>query len=203
MKILLDTHYLLWAFIDTSKISKSVYNKLLSDENEIFYSQASLWEISIKYNMGKLSLKGMGPEEFYKEVENSFFKCRPFKNDELIKNSIQKINQNLYVSELSYTISIGQQKESFSVDDVKNEESFEVKEELTTEKLSHSEYSQVKYDLIGKIAANTILTRNTIVKILSGISAGKFNMLNKTPRNLFQKFLNILMKKRQLLLLSI
>ena len=84
MKILLDTHYLLWAFIDTSKISKSVYNKLLADENEIFYSQASLWEISIKYTMGKLSLKGMGPEEFYKEVENSFFKCRPFKNDELI-----------------------------------------------------------------------------------------------------------------------
>ena len=84
MKILLDTHYLLWAFIDTSKISKSVYNKLLADENEIFYSQASLWEISIKYNMGKLSLKGMRPEEFYKEVENSFFKCRPFKNDELI-----------------------------------------------------------------------------------------------------------------------
>ena len=84
MKILLDTHYLLWAFIDTSKISKSVYNKLLSDENEIFYSQASLWEISIKYNMVKLSLKGMCPEEFYKEVENSFFKCRPFKNDELI-----------------------------------------------------------------------------------------------------------------------
>ena len=84
MKILLDTHYLLWAFIDTSKISKSVYNKLLSDENEIFYSQASLWEISIKYNMGKLSLKGMMPEEFYKEVENSFLKCRPFKNDELI-----------------------------------------------------------------------------------------------------------------------
>ena len=84
MKILLDTHYLLWAFIDTSKISKSVYHKLLSDENEIFYSQASLWEISIKYNMRKLSLKGMVPEEFYKEVENSFFQCRPFKNDELI-----------------------------------------------------------------------------------------------------------------------
>ena len=110
-----------------------------------------------------------------------------FKNDELIKNSIQKINQNLYVSELSYTISIGQQKESFSVDDVKNEESFEVKERLTTEKLSHSEYSQVKYDLIGKIAANTILTRNTIVKILSGISAGKFNMFKQNPEEFISK----------------
>ena len=84
MKILLDTHYLLWAFIDTSKISQSVYHKLLADENDIFYSQASLWEISIKFNMGKLSLKGMNPEEFYEEVENSFLKCRAFSNDELI-----------------------------------------------------------------------------------------------------------------------
>lgn len=84
MKILLDTHYLLWSFIDTSKISRSVYNKLLADENEIFYSQASLWEISIKFNMGKLSLNGIKPEEFYKELENSFLKCRSFQNDELI-----------------------------------------------------------------------------------------------------------------------
>ena len=72
MKILLDTHYLLWAFIDTNKISKSVYNKLLSDENDIYYSQASLWEISIKYNLGKLSLKGMKPEEFYEELKIVF-----------------------------------------------------------------------------------------------------------------------------------
>ena len=84
MKILLDTHYLLWVFIDTSKISQSVYHKLLADENEVFYSQASLWEISIKFNMGKLSLKGMKPEEFYEEVANSFLKCRAFSNDELI-----------------------------------------------------------------------------------------------------------------------
>ena len=84
MKILLDTHYLLWAFIDTSKISQSVYHKLLAEENEVFYSQPRLWEISIKFNMGKLSLKGMKPEEFYEEVANSFLKCRAFSNDELI-----------------------------------------------------------------------------------------------------------------------
>lgn len=84
MKILLDTHYLLWAFIDTSNISKSVYNKLLADENEVYYSQASLWEISIKYNMGKLSLSGMKPEEFYEEIDNSFLRCRYFENNELI-----------------------------------------------------------------------------------------------------------------------
>jgi PIN domain nuclease of toxin-antitoxin system len=84
MKILLDTHYLLWSFMDTSKINKKTYSALLSNENEIYYSQASLWEISIKYNLGKIVLIGMTPEEFYREIENSHLKCRSLENEELI-----------------------------------------------------------------------------------------------------------------------
>ena len=84
MKILLDTHYLLWAFIDTNKIKRKIFEELLSEENEVFYSQASLWEISIKYTLGKLSLEGLKPEEFYEEIGSSFLKCRPFENEELI-----------------------------------------------------------------------------------------------------------------------
>ena len=84
MRILLDTHYLLWSFIDTNKINKRIYSELLSDENEVFYSQASLWEISIKYNLGKIVLEGMGPVELYQEIENSYFKCRHLENKELI-----------------------------------------------------------------------------------------------------------------------
>ena len=84
MRILLDTHYLLWSFIDTKQISGKIHKKLLSDENEVFYSQASLWEISSKYNLGKLVLKGIKPEEIYEEIENSYLKCRSFENEELI-----------------------------------------------------------------------------------------------------------------------
>jgi PIN domain nuclease of toxin-antitoxin system len=84
MKILLDTHYLLWAFIDTSKIEKNIFEKLLLEENEVYYSQISLWEISIKYNLGKLLIRGMNPEEFYSEIENSFLKCRVMENEELV-----------------------------------------------------------------------------------------------------------------------
>lgn len=84
MKILLDTHFLLWAFIDTKKIPQRIYKKLLAEENEVYYSQASLWEIAIKYNMGKLSLQGLSPEEFFEELEKSFLKCRRFENEELI-----------------------------------------------------------------------------------------------------------------------
>jgi PIN domain nuclease of toxin-antitoxin system len=85
MNILLDTHYLLWSFIDTTKLEKRIYDLLVAEENDIFYSQASLWEISIKYTLGKLTLEGITPEEFYHELKNSDFKCRRFMNDELVE----------------------------------------------------------------------------------------------------------------------
>ena len=84
MRILIDTHYLLWAFIDTGKIEKNILMNLLAEENEIYYSQISLWEISIKYNLGKLILRGMNPEGFYKEIGNSFLKCRTIENEDLV-----------------------------------------------------------------------------------------------------------------------
>lgn len=56
----------------------------MSEENEVFYSQASLWEISIKFALGKLSLEGITPEEFYLEIRKSHLKCRRFMNEELI-----------------------------------------------------------------------------------------------------------------------
>lgn len=84
MKILLDSNYLLWSFIDSEKIRKLISDLLINEENQIFYSQASLWEISIKYNSGKLVLNGMKPEEFYSEIENSFLSCLHLNNDDLI-----------------------------------------------------------------------------------------------------------------------
>ena len=84
MKILLDTHYLIWSFVDTSKIGTSIYEKMKDENNEIFYSQASLWEMSIKYNLGKLIIAEKSLEELYYEIENSHLLCRRFENEELI-----------------------------------------------------------------------------------------------------------------------
>ena len=84
MNILLDTHFLLWCFIDTGKIEPHLYDQLVSSENELFFSQASLWEISIKYGLGKFSLQGITPEDFYQEIKKSDLKCRRLMNDDLI-----------------------------------------------------------------------------------------------------------------------
>ncbi len=54
MKLLLDTHTFLWFINDDFKLRDYLKN-IIEDENNISYlSIASLWEMSIKYNLGKL-----------------------------------------------------------------------------------------------------------------------------------------------------
>lgn len=48
MRILLDTHLLLWAMAASRKLPRDVRSKLLDPHNDIYYSAASLWEIAIK-----------------------------------------------------------------------------------------------------------------------------------------------------------
>lgn len=49
MKYLLDTHVLLWALEDNSSLSEEVRNILLDENNIIYLSVISLFEISIKH----------------------------------------------------------------------------------------------------------------------------------------------------------
>jgi PIN domain nuclease of toxin-antitoxin system len=73
-------------FLDTSKISKDIQGLLVSVKNEIYYSQASLWEISIKYSLGKLFLNGITPERLYGEIGDSFLLCKKLDNNELVSS---------------------------------------------------------------------------------------------------------------------
>lgn len=48
MNLLLDTHILLWAADNSKKLSKTARQLLSSEENTLFFSVASLWEVMIK-----------------------------------------------------------------------------------------------------------------------------------------------------------
>ena len=86
MNYLVDTHILLWSFLETSKLSKTVKSILLDENNEIFYSPISLWEISIKYGLKKLSLNGGTPDDFFDELNNSYYHCKMIDSMDLITN---------------------------------------------------------------------------------------------------------------------
>ncbi len=59
MKYLLDTHVFLWSFLDTKRIRQKTLEIIADEENEIFVSQISFWEIAIKNQTKKLNLEGI------------------------------------------------------------------------------------------------------------------------------------------------
>lgn len=53
MKLLLDTHLLLWAAHDPKRVPKSARSLIEDPGNELLFSAASLWEIAIKRSLGR------------------------------------------------------------------------------------------------------------------------------------------------------
>ena len=53
MKLLLDTHVLLWAANSPAKLTKNTRILLTKVENELLFSAVSLWEITIKNQLGR------------------------------------------------------------------------------------------------------------------------------------------------------
>lgn len=53
MKLLLDTHLLLWVAGDIKKLSNVARILIENPENDLFFSAASLWEIAIKNGLGR------------------------------------------------------------------------------------------------------------------------------------------------------
>ena len=49
MKLLLDTHVLLWALEDSPYLPLKIREEIIDENNEVYVSAASLWEISIKH----------------------------------------------------------------------------------------------------------------------------------------------------------
>lgn len=76
MKILIDTQAFLWLSMDAPELSKKAKKIFLDEKNELYFSLASIWEISIKTSIGKLS--------FEKSFENIILQ-------QLQENSIQQL----------------------------------------------------------------------------------------------------------------
>jgi PIN domain nuclease of toxin-antitoxin system len=53
VKLLLDTHLLLWTAGDSRRLSKIAQTLISDRENDLLFSAASLWEIAIKRNLGR------------------------------------------------------------------------------------------------------------------------------------------------------
>lgn len=68
MRLLLDTHVVIWWYQEPKKIKNSTIALISDRNNSVFVSDVVIWEIVIKTSLGKLKT----PENLYKEIENDF-----------------------------------------------------------------------------------------------------------------------------------
>lgn len=58
MRLLLDTHVVLWALLEPARLSEEVARAFVDPRNDVFVSAATAWEVAIKESLGKLALPG-------------------------------------------------------------------------------------------------------------------------------------------------
>jgi type III restriction enzyme len=118
-----------------------------------------------------------------------------FDTHELINKCVTTLDKELRVTKLQYTVQRGEQSDSISYDEIKNGQSFDIKENATGF-MKSSVHSAVKYDLIGKIAEDTQLTRSTAAEILKGIDETVFLQYRQNPEDFMIKSSRIINEQK-------
>ncbi len=77
MKLLLDTHALLWAIIAPEQLSPTARAAITDPGTQVAVSAVSFWEIAIKSALGKLTLNGTTPEALVDAAQQQGFDLLP------------------------------------------------------------------------------------------------------------------------------
>ena len=82
MKILLDTHALLWWLSGDGQLGPQARDLIAEPANDILVSVVSLWEIQVKARIGKLTAD---MQEIIDEIDAQAFKLLPIKMEHLLR----------------------------------------------------------------------------------------------------------------------
>ena len=163
----------------------SMIEKMITDGHETKVKENPLNE-----NFAKKEFQAL-----WKQINHKYAYTVEFDSEELITKAIAHIDERLFVSELQYTTSVGRQKAEMNEHEIGRGDSFgSVK--TRTQTLKHAETSQIKYDLIGKIAEGTVLTRKTVARILQGIRLDKFYMFRNNPEEFISKVIKLIKEQK-------
>ena len=172
------------------KLIQAVYDDSALDDIVSDAHNPKIKENPLNENFAKREFQAL-----WREINHKYAYTVDFKSAELIHNAIAHIDERLFVSELQYTTTIGRQKAEINEYEIERGASF-TDEKTRTKTLKHAETSQIKYDLIGKIAEGTVLTRRTISAILQGIRMEKFYMFQNNPEEFITKVIRLINEQK-------
>ena len=134
-------------------------------------------------------------QNLWKLINHKYAYTVEFDSSELIRNAVKAIDNDLYVTSLTYTVSIGEQKDQIDSDEIKNAVSFKTAK-TRTETIRTAASDIIKYDLLGKITAETSLTRKTVAEILKSVRKDKFACYKQNPEEFINKVSKIINEQK-------
>lgn len=163
------------------KILDSVY-----DERGMKPENARAKNVELQVDQEKLAMPQF--KALWKKISPKSIYVVDFDTDELIKKAIDAVNGKLRVSKVFFKVETGSMKEIKSKDALAQGTAFSKSRSNTydTSKQIRSS-SSVKYDLVGKIVAETGLTRKAVVQILTGIEKAVFEQFKYNPEEFILK----------------
>lgn len=148
------------------EIIESIY-----DEKAIQPEDARKNNVELKVDDKKLAMPEF--KALWEKINSKSVYVVDFETDELIKNAINALNSKLRVQKIFYKIESGSMEGIDSKEALEKGEAMK-KNESATETRTFTANKSVKYDLIGKLVAETGLTRKDIVRIMTGIEPAVF-----------------------------
>jgi len=123
-----------------------------------------------------------------------------FDSEELIKKSVEAIDNNLTVKKIVVHITEGEQIDKVSEESLKYGESMKKNKNITEK--AESLLGSLKYDLVAEIAKETNLTRKTVVNILQGLRRDTFHNFKVNPESFIQGVVNLINSEKAATLIN-
>lgn len=152
--------------------------------NSIYDSRAMLPEnarsnnVELKVDNDKLAMSEF--KALWSKINAKTAYTVHFETDELIQKSIIALDSKLRVPKLFFKVETGEMSEIKSKDSLRSGEAF-AKSETDNYKASAAVSGNVKYDLVGKLVVETVLTRKAVVAILKGVQKPVFDQFKDNP----------------------
>lgn len=125
-------------------------------------------------------------QELWQRINSKHAYTVEFDEEELRKAAIDKINAELLVSELAYSMTLGRQRREATRGDLEARNQF-VTKERRMDVVEAASVTGVTYDLLGEIAQVASITRRSVAAILAGIHPQKFDMYKRNPEEFIAK----------------
>ena len=142
--------------------------------------------VELKVDSEKLAMPEF--EALWQRISPKSVYVVDFDTKELVEKAISSLNRNLRVSKIFFKVELGTMNEIQSKEALLGGVSF-VKEKSgiynTARRIPAN--SSVKYDLVGKLVAETGLTRKAVVEILTGIEKSVFDQFKDNPEEFIIK----------------